>query len=253
NEVKAKDEKKTRDEGKTKDKDKTRDEGKTRNKDKTKDEEDEKRGKDERRRTRGGRREEDVGQGSRALENPKRTKIDDSQRSLTQNLQSPFAKAKSIDKVMEELGQISAIKQKIAAASRAVIVVMHKFIFEEDGDRNNRRRLREFRGFEFNDDSAEFRAKLQYAVRFSIGDLISICNVLGIAYTGNAEQLRERIVRALMDVGSLRSVRSEDDDDEMDDRNDDENDVDEINDENADADKERGSIVSIERGNNRQP
>ncbi|XP_025992246.2 uncharacterized protein LOC113004129 [Solenopsis invicta] len=109
---------------------------------------------------------------------------------------------------MEQLGQIPTIKQKIATASRAVIVVMHKFIFEEDGDRNNRRRLREFRGFEFSDDSAEFRAKLQYAMRFSIGDLISICNILDIAYNGNAEQLRERIVRALMDIGSLQSTRT---------------------------------------------
>lgn len=37
---------------------------------------------------------------------------------------------------------------------------MHNFIFEENGDRNNRRRLREFRGFEFNDDSPEFKDKL---------------------------------------------------------------------------------------------
>lgn len=70
--------------------------------------------------------------------------------------QSRFAKVKLTDRIMEKLGQIPTIKQKIDAASRAVIVVMHKFIFEEDGDRNNRRRLREFRGFEFNDDSPEF-------------------------------------------------------------------------------------------------
>jgi hypothetical protein len=99
-----------------------------------------------------------------------------------------------MNKIMEELGQIATIKQKIAAASQAVIVVVHRFIFEEDEDRNNRRRLREFCGFEFNNDSVEFRAKLPYAVKFSIGNLISICNVLGIVYTGNAEQLRERIV-----------------------------------------------------------
>jgi len=72
---------------------------------------------------------------------------------------------------MENLGQIPAIKQKIHAASRAVIVTMHKFIFKEEGDRNNRRRLCEFRGFEFNDASPEFGAKLQYAVGFTIGDL----------------------------------------------------------------------------------
>lgn len=146
---------------------------------------------------------------------------------------------------MEKLGQIPAIKQKIDTASRAIIVVMHKFIFEGDGDRNNRRRLREFRGFEFNDNSPEFRAKLQYAVGFSIGDLISICNVLGIAYTGNAEQLRERIVRALMDVGSLQSVRDEDKDGE-----DDDDESSDENDDDADADEENENIVRAERENN---
>jgi len=69
-------------------------------------------------------------------------------------------------------------------------VAIHKLIFEEEGDRSNRRRLREFRGFRFGDVSLEFRAKLQYAVGFTIGNLISICNVLGITYTGNAKQLR---------------------------------------------------------------
>ena len=115
---------------------------------------------------------------------------------------------------MEKLGQIQAIRQKINTASRAVIEVLHKFIFEEDGDRNNRRRLREFRGFEFSDDSLDFRTKLQYAVRFSIGDLITICNVLGIMYTGNAEQLRERIVRALMNIDFLQAACDDDEDDE---------------------------------------
>lgn len=78
-------------------------------------------------------------------------------------------------------------------------------------------------------DSAitHLRAKLQHIESFPIGNLISICNVLGIAYTGNAEQLRERIVRALMDIDSLQPVRDEDESDEESDgesKNDDEDD-----------------------------
>lgn len=115
---------------------------------------------------------------------------------------------------MENLGQISEVRQKIATASKAVIIALHKLIFEQEGDRNNRRRLREFAGFGFSDNSSEFRAKLQHTESFSIGDLISICNVLGIAYAGNAEQLRQRIVRALMDIDSLQPVRDEDESDE---------------------------------------
>jgi len=45
---------------------------------------------------------------------------------------------------MENLGQMPVIKQKINAASRAVIVAMHKLIFKEEEDRNNRRQLCEF-------------------------------------------------------------------------------------------------------------
>lgn len=97
---------------------------------------------------------------------------------------------------MEKLGQVPTVKEKIDTASRTVIAALHKLVFEGDGDRNYRRRLREFNGSKFNDDSPEFRARVQYAVNFTIGDLISICNVLGIEYTGNAEQLREKIVRA---------------------------------------------------------
>lgn len=83
---------------------------------------------------------------------------------------------------------------------------MHKFIFETDRDRNNRRCLHKFSDFEVDDDSPnEFRTKLQYAVGFSIRDLISICNILD-----TLEMLRERIVRALMDVSSLQSVRDRD-------------------------------------------
>lgn len=117
---------------------------------------------------------------------------------------------------MGKLGEIPAINQKIATASKTIITAMHRLIFEEDGDRNNRRRLREFNSFVFNDYSPEFRAKLHYAVRFPIGDLISICNILGIAYTGNAEELRGRIVRALMNVDDLKPAGDEDENDEHD-------------------------------------
>jgi len=145
---------------------------------------------------------------------------------------------------------ISAIKQKINAASRAVIVAMHKLIFKEERDRNNRLRLCEFRGFEFNDVSPEFRAKLQYVVSFTIGDLISICNVLGIVYMGNAEQLRERIVRTLMDIDFLWSVRENDEDDEDNAEGsdgDDDNESDENNGENDEGNEENDDAICAEQ------
>lgn len=135
---------------------------------------------------------------------------------------------------MGKLGEVSAINQKIDTASKTIIAAMHRLIFEEYGDRNNRRRLREFDGFVFKDDTPEFQAKLQYVARFPIGDLISICNVLGIAYTGNAEELRGRIVRALMNVNALKPVDDEDENDEHDDDENDEENQNEGNDGNED-------------------
>lgn len=115
---------------------------------------------------------------------------------------------------MEKLSQIPIIQAKIKVAPRAAILALHKLIFEYDGDRNNRQRLREFKGFSFADDSAEYRAKMDYACGLSIGDLASICNILGIDYTGNKEQLRERIIRGLMDLNSLNTPETDDDDDD---------------------------------------
>lgn len=116
--------------------------------------------------------------------------------------------------MMENLAQNPLIKAKLKTAPKTAIQALHKLIFHEEGDRGNRKRLREFSGFQFNDDSEEFRGKLEYASRLSTGDLISICNILGLDYTGTGEQLRERIVRGLIDITPIGLENIEDDDDD---------------------------------------
>lgn len=113
---------------------------------------------------------------------------------------------------METLGQIQRVADKIKTSSRPAVYALYKLVFEEDGNRNSRKRLREFTGFHFNDASPEFRAKFEYSAVFSIGDLTSMCNILGLNYTGTKEDLRQKIIRALMDMQSL--VPGDDDDDE---------------------------------------
>ena len=116
--------------------------------------------------------------------------------------------------------QIAHIKEKLKSASKAVILALHRLVFEKDGDRGNRQRLREFQGFQFSVDSEEFRNKLDYSVGLAIGDLILICNVLGLDYSGNKEQLRERIIVGLTDINSL--AKTDDDEQEKDELEDDE-------------------------------
>lgn len=112
---------------------------------------------------------------------------------------------------MENLAQIPTVKDKSKVAPRTAIMAMHRVVFEEDGDRNNRKRLREFPGCSFTDDSQEYREKLEYASRLSIGDLTSVCNILGLSYDGNKEQIRERIIRGLIDFNLLRGSSENDD------------------------------------------
>lgn len=104
---------------------------------------------------------------------------------------------------MENLAQIEAVKQKIKVASTAAIRALHKLIFEKEGDRRNRQRLRDFRGFIFADNSPEYISKVEYARRLTIGDLISCCNILGLKYDGTKEEIITRICTGLMDLNAL--------------------------------------------------
>lgn len=113
---------------------------------------------------------------------------------------------------METLGHIQSIADKIRTSSRPAIYALYRFVFEKDGDCTSRKQLRAFRGFDFDDTSEEFRAKLEYSTIFSIGDLTSMCNILGLDYTGTKEELRQKIIRALMNVKTL--VPHDDDDDD---------------------------------------
>lgn len=155
---------------------------------------------------------------------------------------------------METLAQIPLIKAKLKTASKKTIQALHKLVFMEDGDRGNRHRLREFNGFKFHEDSEEFCEKLVHASRLTMGDLISICNVLGLDYAGSSVQLREKIVRSLMDINALGTANMEgeaesanDDDEEGENRNDDDNNRERINgDNNNNGEEENGNDVNSE-------
>lgn len=116
---------------------------------------------------------------------------------------------------MENLAQIEAVKQKIKVASIAAIRALHKLIFEEEGDRKNRQRLRDFRGFIFADNSPEYISKVEYARRLTIGDLISCCNILGLKYDGTKEEIITRICTGLMDLNALITQDIEEGEEEL--------------------------------------
>ena len=125
---------------------------------------------------------------------------------------------------MAALNDIPAVKERIAKAPTKQIVTLHKFLFLEEGDRQNRKRLRAFKGFLFDEESPQFRAKISWATEtFSFGDLVAICNVLGLDYDGTAQELAQRICLSLTNIQRLNSpadtnaVASEEEDEPNDD------------------------------------
>jgi hypothetical protein len=61
---------------------------------------------------------------------------------------------------MTSLGEIAFIRDNIKNAPVKSIKALHMFIFESEGDRKNRSRLRAFKGFDFDENSKEFETKL---------------------------------------------------------------------------------------------
>jgi len=52
----------------------------------------------------------------------------------------------------------------------------------------------DFSDYDFDDASDKFREKLEYVTTFSIGDLTSMCNILGLDYIGAKEELQRRVL-----------------------------------------------------------
>jgi len=105
---------------------------------------------------------------------------------------------------MERLDQIGIIGNNLKTSSKKAVKALHKLIFEQEGDRDNRKRFREFQGFPFVIDSDEYKAKVAYAeANLSWADLVTVCNVLAIEYAGTKKELTQRICSSLSDLNLL--------------------------------------------------
>jgi hypothetical protein len=90
---------------------------------------------------------------------------------------------------MTSLGKIAFIRDNIKNAPVKSIKALHMFIFESEGDRKNRSRLRGFKGFDFDEDSKEFETKLEYVVdTLQVRELISITNLLCLDNDGDEDE-----------------------------------------------------------------
>lgn len=102
------------------------------------------------------------------------------------------------------LKEINVIKNSLCTARTNQIKLLHKVIFKTEGDRKNRNRLREFSGFNFTNESEDFKTKLQeIQTNFNLNDLVTISNLLCIDDSGNLAELAHRIVTYLSDITLL--------------------------------------------------
>lgn len=112
------------------------------------------------------------------------------------------------------LGQISKLLKYFRGAPVGVIKLFHRLVFRYDGDRNNRKRLREFEGFKFEINSEEYKKTVKYMNdNFSINDLVIIANILCVDHNDNKSDLIKNICASLMDIPALANSLMENNDD----------------------------------------
>ena len=80
----------------------------------------------------------------------------------------------------------------------SLLQLLHRFIFNEVFDRNNRKRLRNCEGFMLQPYSQEILDNInKLNSEFSLNELVSIANILGIDASGTQDALCTRIVNDL--------------------------------------------------------
>jgi len=106
-------------------------------------------------------------------------------------------------------------------ASKGSICALHKFVFEKEGNRNNRERLREFSGFQFDENDGVYKAKCVYVqAKLTERDLISICLILNISH--DVENMQLHIFQNLRFDQLLGGNEVEDPEESDEDKDDDE-------------------------------
>ncbi|CAG9769692.1 unnamed protein product [Ceutorhynchus assimilis] len=105
---------------------------------------------------------------------------------------------------MTALGDITRVREFLRVAATKVIKHFHQLVFEVVGDRQNRKHLREFTGFNFAIDSDIFEQKIDYVMNtFSENELVSIANILEVDSDVDKDSLVRNICCVLTDINSL--------------------------------------------------
>lgn len=141
---------------------------------------------------------------------------------------------------MPVLGDFAVVRNNLLTAKRATVAMLHQFVFESEGDRGNRKRLRMFEGFCFNEGDDQYKQKAEYVkTHITTSDLVSICCLLGIDY--DEEDLFKHVFVNLKKGMLLTSATTESGDDETENEDDE---IDEGQNSASDGDAHDETIVN---------
>ena len=116
---------------------------------------------------------------------------------------------------MATLKDVSRVAEHLKLFPFRTVKILYRLVYEEEGDRSSRKRLREFAGFQFTDGSDEHRRKTEYIEKtFNDGELLSICAILGLDTVALARDATQAILGLLMNISRADEDEEEDDDDD---------------------------------------
>lgn len=113
---------------------------------------------------------------------------------------------------MPNLGDISKIEKNISSSSLKAVKALHVVAFGNEGEsRKTRKALRTFSGFKLDKKSSEYAQKVSdVKQKVQLPDLIAVCNILDLDYTGSDDEVVERICSFMNDLQSRSENEFED-------------------------------------------
>lgn len=118
---------------------------------------------------------------------------------------------------MTTLESIDRVERNITKAPVKAVRILHCLIYGREGDRQNRKRLRQFDGFTFDADTDEYRNKLLTFQGFQENDLVTVCSILCLDYTGEKANLATRLINGLRDLKVIEEAAQQQEDEDNDD------------------------------------
>ncbi|GBM05316.1 hypothetical protein AVEN_46859-1 [Araneus ventricosus] len=112
-----------------------------------------------------------------------------------------------------KLIDIPELKAAIASERTSKIRYLHQLLFDFDGDRQNRNRIREFSGFDFQPNDKDFNKKAKVIEeKLSLNELITISNLLLINNEGTKKEIVQRLLTYIcnLNVSNQNIIREND-------------------------------------------